>query len=91
MTGLFLLFLFFFQIKSFSDVQLNENESDQRQICIVQTIGAKPVSGSRCHYQDEVMVGVRSLEPLTILCAKLQVMCNRQEEKPFLDSPQNGS
>ena len=48
--------------------------------CQVRTYFAHDVSGGRCIFNDEVMVGISKLEPLTVRCAKLEVRCNRPEE-----------
>ena len=45
--------------------------------CDVRLWSAADVTGGRCRFLDEVMVGIRSLDPLVIRCARLEVRCSR--------------
>ncbi len=44
--------------------------------CNVNTYFVQNVSSGQCPYFDQVMVGVRSVNPLVIRCARLIVSCN---------------
>ena len=45
--------------------------------CDVRLWAAHDVSGGRCRFMDEVMVGIKSVSPLIIRCSRLEVRCNR--------------
>jgi hypothetical protein len=45
--------------------------------CDVRLWNAMDVAGGRCRFLDEVMVGIRTIDPLIIRCARLDVRCNR--------------
>ena len=91
MKNQFLLILICLTCFSVSEASDRFLENPDRQICIVQTLGTHQVLGKRCRYIDEVMVGVQPVDPQVILCAELQVMCNRKEVKASSESSENGS
>ena len=58
---------------------IQDLKMDDRQ-CTVRTSFAHTVMTGKCSYWDEVMVGIASLEPLTIRCARLEVTCREAAE-----------
>lgn len=46
-----------------------------RQNCNVSTYFAQNVAGGQCRYLDQIMVGIKSVNPLIIRCATLEVKC----------------
>lgn len=63
----------------FSFVVVAENkpihESQGKGPCKVTTRIPYTTSMGQCHWQDEVMVGISSVDPLFIRCARLEVTC----------------
>lgn len=45
--------------------------------CQVRIWSAHDVTGGRCTFFDEVMVGIRTVDPLVIRCGRLEVTCSR--------------
>lgn len=60
------------------------------QRCDVRTYLAHDVPGSRCNYWDEVMVGIKSVDPLTIRCARLEVTCPDRIDDGQKRDPEEG-
>ena len=50
---------------------------DQRGNCTVRTYFEHNVTGNRCRFWDEVMVGITSTDPMVIRCARLDVSCRQ--------------
>jgi len=55
------------------------DQNDQRVNCQASTVFAHSTSMKNCGFNDEVMVGIDSVDPLRIRCARLQVRCDRPE------------
>ncbi len=54
-----------------------EKNSDSNRVqCSVRTLFPHDVASSFCYARDEVVVGIRSLDPPRIRCARLEVTCN---------------
>ena len=43
--------------------------------CSVRVWSGQPRQGGRCLFSDEVMTGIRSIDPMIILCSRLDVQC----------------
>lgn len=51
--------------------------------CYPRWFGNTVTLGGRCRFQDEVMVGIRSVNPLQVECSRLTIVCNdKQTESP---------
>ena len=50
--------------------------------CNVTTYFTQNITGGQCRWYDEVMVGIKSVEPLIIRCARLQVSCTKSSQSP---------
>ena len=57
------------------------DSAPQKRYCRVQTFFKHVVEGGNCRYLDEVMIGIKSLEPLTIYCASLEAFCRGADGK----------
>ena len=53
---------------------------DGRIRCSVRTYFGYNTTRPKCRWWDEVMIGITSVDPLTIRCARLEVTCNEREE-----------
>ena len=53
----------------------------ERANCQASTYFSHSVTGNSCIFNDEVMVGIDSIEPMRIRCARLQVNCTRPTEQ----------
>ncbi|MFM8269942.1 MAG: hypothetical protein ACKN9V_07110 [Pseudomonadota bacterium] len=76
-----------FSIQNESDKPFSlppESLGNQRLMCSAFT-GAKLARFDQCRGGSEVMVGIRSLDPLTVYCANLIVNCSRDQEHPERD------
>jgi len=60
------------------------DQNGQRVNCQASTMFAHSTSMKNCGFNDEVMVGIDSVDPLRIRCARLQVRCDR----PAVESPE---
>ena len=77
-TALFLLTLSTLTYGAATDLQQDvAPKAANRAFCNVNLMGGFNVTGGRCHFFDEVMTGIVSLEPLTIRCSRVTVTCNR--------------
>ena len=56
-------------------VEIQPSDSNRVQRCDARATFARDRLGGRCPFSDEVMVGIRRLDPLTIRCARLEVTC----------------
>lgn len=45
--------------------------------CRATTKFATTVGGGRCRFRDEVVIGVVSVDPIIVRCARLDVQCSR--------------
>lgn len=59
-----------------SDPVTEPNRSD----CTVTTQFVHDVYGTFCRWRNEVMVGIRSMDPFIIRCAELQIRCQETAE-----------
>jgi len=77
------LFIFFFVIclaPAFAVDEELELKTDRALRCDVRTYFAYTTTRDRCTWRDDVMVGVASVDPLTIRCARLEVTCQKRED-----------
>ena len=68
---------------SFGSVWADKKQTrENRVFCNARTWGAHVVNDARCKYWDEVLVGIKSVDPMAVICARLDVSCpNRPTEK----------
>lgn len=50
--------------------------------CNATTYLIQNVVGGQCRWSDQIMVGITSLDPLVIRCARLQVSCIANTQDP---------
>lgn len=55
-----------------------QSQSERQSLyCNTWLMGAHVVQGNRCRFSDEAMVGIESVDPMRIRCARISVRCNR--------------
>ena len=74
MKRLFLLCVFFLSWMV-SAADLDPELTMKRANCTVRVWLAHDVQGGRCYFSDEVMVGIKSLDPLVVRCGRVEVQC----------------
>lgn len=73
--GMFCLFLSLATVSGYADPVTAVPGPDANIFCNAYTRTPYEVEGDRCRYRDEVMVGIASVQPLKIRCARLYVSC----------------
>lgn len=58
-----------------------DSEMEQQRMCTAFT-GAKIARFNQCVSSSEVMVGIRSLDPLIVYCSNLVVNCRKEGSDP---------
>jgi hypothetical protein len=58
-----------------------EKQAEKRPVnCMSRVTLIGPVHGNRCRFRDEVMVGIRTVDPMVIECGRLVVTCTGDAE-----------
>ena len=69
---------------AFSMVAMGGSEKElsnsDRTLCVLEQTGQYATGFSRC-YLNDVMIGITSLQPLQIRCARMEVLCRGVDAK----------